>query len=127
MTKYPGDFDLYALGTDSTAIYREASCVLAHSTPSKIEQIFNIFYAAAEASNEAGEILGEVKKILRDDNGSISHSRIEKIELEIGDTVYGLARLCRELGLSFSEIIRKNEYKLADRKERGVINGSGER
>jgi len=44
---------------------------------------------------------------------------------EIGDALYYLARACLELGYDFDEVARDNLKKLADRKERGVLQGTG--
>ncbi len=121
------DFDLYSLTTDCTAVYTSAANALAlENSPWKVANLLRLFYAAIETANEAGEILGQVKKILRDDDGNITQTRIQAISDEIGDTLYGLARVCRELGISLGDAALKNKVKLQDRKERGVLHGSGD-
>ena len=45
---------------------------------------------------------------------------------EIGDVLWYCARLASELDLSLSQIAEDNMKKLLDRKERGVIGGSGD-
>ena len=75
---------------------------------------------------EAGEVLDKVKKIMRDDGGVITDGRREAIKGELGDTLWYLAVLCTELGLSLDDVAAANVQKLKDRKERGVIKGSGD-
>lgn len=51
------------------------------------------------------------------------HKALKK---ELGDVLYGLARVAREIGVPLSEIAKQNMTKLRSRKERGVIQGSGD-
>jgi len=70
---------------------------------------------------EAGEIQGKIKKILRD--GAVDPEAIAK---EIGDLFYYLCRTCRAFGYNPSEVLQMNIDKLFDRKDRGVLQGSGD-
>ena len=45
---------------------------------------------------------------------------------EVGDTTWYAARLSIELGVALSKVAQGNLDKLASRKERGVIKGSGD-
>jgi len=79
------------------------------------------FLALAE---EAGEAVGKYQKYLRSD-----YSRpemIEKVKLELGDVLFYVAVTAYELDLSLSDIAEANRKKLQDRKQRGVICGSGD-
>lgn len=75
---------------------------------------------------EAGEIQGKIKKVIRDDGGIVTDAKRHDIVAEMGDAYWYLARLCAELGVSPSDVLRANLDKLASRKERGVITGSGD-
>jgi NTP pyrophosphatase (non-canonical NTP hydrolase) len=77
-------------------------------------------------SGEAGEIAEKFKKIIRDKNGEISESDRAELKKEIGDVLWYLAVLARQLGLSFEEVASDNLAKLKSRSERGVIGGSGD-
>ena len=90
-----------------TAIYPEAA---------------NITYPAMGLANEAGEVLGKVKKIIRD--GTFSR---EDILDELGDVLWYAAALARDLNSELSEVAQRNLDKLVSRKERGVIGGSGDK
>ena len=75
---------------------------------------------------EAGEVAEKVKKIYRDDGGVISDAHREEVKKELGDVLWYVAQLAHELGLSLSEVAAHNLEKLASRKSRGVIGGSGD-
>jgi hypothetical protein len=66
-------------------------------------------------------------KVLRDKDGIFTPETNEVIGDEIGDTLWYMAALCRDLNLSLEEIAKRNLQKLADRKARNVIQGSGDK
>ena len=85
-----------------------------------------IVYPALGLANEAGEVLGKIKKVLRDKDGVFTEETNKVIGDEIGDTLWYMAALARDLGLSLDDIANNNIKKLLDRQNRGVINGSGD-
>lgn len=85
-----------------------------------------IIYPALGLSNEAGEVLGKIKKVLRDKNGEFTTEECEKIGAEIGDTLWYIAALANDLGLKLEDIAQNNLTKLADRHSRGKIQGDGD-
>ncbi len=85
-----------------------------------------IIYPALGLSNEAGEVLGKIKKVLRDNNGVYSPASVVEIGKEIGDVRWYIAALSRDLGLDMNAIAENNITKLKDRMNRGVIQGSGD-
>ena len=85
-----------------------------------------IVYPALGLANEAGEVLGKIKKVLRDKDGVFTEETNKAIGDEIGDTLWYMAALARDLGLSMSDIANNNIKKLLDRQQRGVISGSGD-
>ena len=108
------DFNEYQNRTQDTAIY-----------PGK-GQVGGILYTALGLGDEAGECLGKVKKMLRDDNSILTEERRNAIGKEIGDVQWYIAALAKECGLSLQDIAEANIAKLADRKVRGVLGGSGD-
>ena len=87
-------------------------------------QAQGVEYTTLGLVGEAGEIANKVKKVLRGD-----YDRPALRELlagEIGDVLWYLAMLARELDLDLGEIAQANLDKLASRKERGLISGSGD-
>src|SRR5688572_29206236 len=75
---------------------------------------------------ECGEVQGKIKKILRDDGGVVTQEKREQIGKELGDVLWYLARASTELGYDLSYLAEMNLDKLDDRKERGVLGGSGD-
>jgi NTP pyrophosphatase (non-canonical NTP hydrolase) len=75
---------------------------------------------------EAGEVQGKIKKLLRDDNGAISDEKRLAIAAELGDLLWYVAQACNELDIRLHDVARLNLAKLADRAERGVLQGSGD-
>ena len=84
-------------------------------------------YLTLRLTGEAGEIANKVKKFIRD--GASKEEYIAKrveIGYEIGDVMWYCAVLAEELDMNLGHIMEKNLEKLADRKKRGKISGSGD-
>ena len=96
----------YQRAAVSTAIYKKEHAVI---------------YPALGLAAEAGEVANKVKKILRD--GKFDR---EAIADEVGDCMWYIAALCRDLNIDMQQIADNNIKKLKDRLERGVISGSGD-
>lgn len=87
----------------------------------------SIIYPALGLANEAGEVLGKIKKVLRDKDGDFSQEETrEAIAAEIGDVLWYIAALARDLNVPLDVIAKQNIAKLQDRKARNVIQGSGD-
>lgn len=106
----------YVNATDSTAIYPAAG---SGDLPA-------LAYAALGLSGEVGEVAEKIKKVIRDDEGMVYEDRLAEIQKELGDVAWYWARLHRELGLDPVSTLTLNQYKLLDRKDRGVLKGSGD-
>jgi len=91
-------------------------------------------YTALGLANEAGEVAGVVKKIIRQDvhlpscltEEENDRMNQEKIKAELGDVLWYLAAVAKEYNLKLSDVAQYNLDKLKDRAERGVIKGSGD-
>ncbi len=81
-----------------------------------------VIYPALGLAAEAGEVANKVKKILRD--GKFDR---EGIADEIGDCLWYIAALCRDLNIDMAEVAMGNINKLQDRKRRGKISGEGDK
>jgi NTP pyrophosphatase (non-canonical NTP hydrolase) len=86
----------------------------------------NPIYPTLGLAGEAGEVCEKVKKVLRDNGGEFEPDHIAAIKKELGDVLWYVARLAAELGLEMDEIAADNLAKLASRRERGVLGGSGD-
>jgi NTP pyrophosphatase (non-canonical NTP hydrolase) len=83
-------------------------------------------YVTLGLVGEAGEIANKVKKVLRDSEGVVSDEIRETLVGELGDVMWYVARLATELQTSSGLVAQENLNKLLDRKERGVLKGSGD-
>lgn len=84
------------------------------------------FYPALGLAEEAGEVAGKFAKAVRDNQGVVDSERRLEIKKELGDVLWFVAECCTVLNIDMAEVARSNLIKLASRKERGVIHGSGD-
>jgi NTP pyrophosphatase (non-canonical NTP hydrolase) len=82
----------------------------------------SILYPALGLAGEAGEVSNKVKKMLRDGNFDK-----QGIAAEIGDVLWYLAALSRDLNIDLHDLAMQNLEKLYGRKARGKLSGSGDK
>lgn len=83
-------------------------------------------YPALGLSEEAGEVAGKLAKAVRDNEGVVDGERLIAVKKELGDVCWFVAELCTCFGFELEDVMQKNLDKLASRKARGVIHGSGD-
>lgn len=105
------NFNEYQIKAKSTDIYPSSHALDCH--------VFGL-------TNEAGEVAGKLKKVYRDNKGEFSPGIKFDIAKELGDTLWYLALTAADIGYTLEEIALMNIQKLADRKERNKIGGSGD-
>jgi NTP pyrophosphatase (non-canonical NTP hydrolase) len=82
----------------------------------------SILYPALGLAGEAGEVANKVKKMLRDGNFDR-----QAISAEIGDVLWYIAALSRDLNINMHDLAMNNLEKLYGRKARGTLQGSGDK
>lgn len=93
---------------------------------------WKVIYPALGLANEAGEVGGKIKKLIRDDgirfdgSAKLTDKQRADIAAELGDVLWYIAALGRDLGISLNEIATMNLEKLFSRQERGTLGGSGD-
>ena len=87
---------------------------------------FALMYPVLGLANEAGEVAGKLKKIIRDDGGQLSPERLDDLVSELGDVLWYVTAVADDLGITISDIFHANFVKISDRAKRGVIKGSGD-
>jgi len=80
-----------------------------------------VLYPTLGLAGEAGEVANKVKKIVRD--GKLDK---EAIGSEIGDCLWYIAAICKDLGLKMEDVAQANLDKLRQRQEKGTLSGSGD-
>ena len=92
---------------------------------------YEIIYPALGLCGEAGEVAEKIKKSIRDglpDYPREHRERAFKEDLtkELGDVLWYISALASDLDISLNEIAENNLLKLASRKKRNMIGGSGD-
>lgn len=121
------NFDDYQKLAQETAIYPED---------------YRGAYPALGLVEEAGEVAGKVKKMLRDKpylhsylvlrTTPLPEHQVEFDQLcdalkkELGDVLWYIAAVCTDFNLSMQDVALTNYTKLKDRQARGVLGGSGD-
>ena len=102
--------------------YQEKACSTAIFPKDKATE-----YLTLGLTGEAGEIANKVKKFIRD-GAPPDEYQAKKIEIayEIGDVMWYCAVLAAEMEMDLGHIMENNLRKLADRKARGTLSGSGD-
>ena len=106
----------------------------------------NFSYMMLNLAAEVGEIAGKVAKMIRkgqvkfDPDGDLEMyfqgdteaetndalACEKELQKEAGDVLWQLSGLCSVMGWELEDIARQNLQKLADRRQRHVIDGSGD-
>ena len=106
----------YQADTASTAIYK-----------------FPVIYPALGLASEAGEVLGKIKKMIRDNDvrfdgkKRLTEAQREDIAYELGDVLWYVAALSRDIDYSLNDVAVMNLWKLEERKARNALKGSGDK
>jgi len=106
------DFNEYQNKARQTAIY-----------PDKDN---NFIYPTLGLVGEAGEVAEKMKKVIRDDGGIISEEKRIEIVKELGDVMWYIANLAKELNVDLEDVALANLEKLQSRKQRDQLHGSGD-
>ena len=105
------DLDMYQKVALTTAIYPREQAII---------------YPTLGLTGEAGEVANKVKKIIRDGSDSKDEKLVSEIKAEIGDCLWYIAVLADDFNIMLSDIASANIEKLATRKSKGTIHGSGD-
>lgn len=111
--KAPLSFEAYAHAAGQTATY-----------PGRGSG--TLTYPVLGLNGEAGEVAEKLKKVIRDHDGKLSDAQRDALIKELGDVLWYVAACCHELDVPMHEVAQRNLDKLASRKQRGVISGSGD-
>ncbi len=82
-------------------------------------------YTSLGLAGEVGELCDKIKDRF-DNNGQEESLNKDDMIGELGDILWYVANVAKELDISLDEVAEKNIEKLFSRKERGVIAGDGD-
>lgn len=77
-------------------------------------------------TGESGEIAEKIKKIIRDQDQTLTEETRQMLAKEMGDVLWYLAALADHLGVRLEDVAKANAAKLQDRKQRNVLHGNGD-
>lgn len=90
----------------------------------------NLPYLALGIVDEAGEVAGKVKKLIRDQNFTsireLSSEQKQELVKEVGDVLWYAAQIATEMDTGLEEVAEQNIEKLYSRLERDTLKGSGD-
>lgn len=110
------NFDEYDKQAGVTAVYPESG----EGTP------MSLSYAALGLTGESGEVAEKVKKLIRDRGGVVDDDFRAAVSKELGDVLWYLSALAREVGTDLGTVAELNIAKLRSRAERSKIQGEGD-
>jgi NTP pyrophosphatase (non-canonical NTP hydrolase) len=94
--------------------------------PRSASMLQNLIYPVLKLNGEAGEVAEKVGKVMRDDDGRLPQSKRDELVRELGDVLWYINACALELNSTLDEVAKTNLDKLFDRKDRGVLSGSGD-
>jgi NTP pyrophosphatase (non-canonical NTP hydrolase) len=86
----------------------------------------NVFYPVLGICGEAGELAEKLKKCLRDKDGEIGPEDKRLMIKELGDVLWYISAVARELGTDLEDVARASLEKVNGRHDRGTLHGSGD-
>lgn len=115
-------FNDYQHRSRATAVYPRIQIIIDDAPPVDAPWL----YPLLGLCGEVGELTEKFKKLLRDDKGHMTQERSLAIRDERGDPLWYLARLAEAAHGSLENDATRNLEKLARRKEKGTLGGSGD-
>jgi NTP pyrophosphatase (non-canonical NTP hydrolase) len=120
------NFNDYQKMAASTSIVRDRCRVLVRKlSEDEMVDLLARCYAFMGLAGEAGELCNEMKKVIRDDHGTLTPDRAAKMVRELGDTQWYTADCASRIPIELQDVAVANIEHLRSRKKRGVLGGSG--
>jgi len=119
------EFNEYQDDATKTAIYPGFGNYTSIAMLSELERLAPLLYLGCKLAGESGEVAEKIAKALRD---GVDDQQAWSLDLakELGDILWYVSQVARELGYQFADVASGNLDKLADRQRRGVLGGSGD-
>ncbi len=83
-------------------------------------------YPSLGLAGEAGEVVDNIKKLIRDQRLVLDEELRERIKKELGDILWYVSQLASELSLSLDDVAKSNLAKVESRRTQGSLHGSGD-
>lgn len=92
----------------------------------ELEEFTNYTESIGSLAGKAGVICELAKKCIRDDGRQLTEDRRNHVRAALANLLLCLSAICNSYGISIAEAASDNLAKLQDRKNRGVLGGSGD-
>lgn len=90
-------------------------------------QELRVIYPTLGLTGEAGEVAEKVKKTIRDRQADFQQEDTRRaLAKELGDTLWYLASVAADLGLTLEEVAQMNVEKILSRQQRNMLHGTGD-
>ena len=86
----------------------------------------DLVYPTLALCGETGEIAEKIKKIMRDKEGNASDEDKTEIKKELGDVLWYITALSKELGFTLNDVAESNIIKVEGRRARNTTHGQGD-
>ncbi len=90
----------------------------------------NFLFPTLGLAGEVGEVVSKIKKLMRDKGvftpTALSAEDTEELVKELGDVLFYLSAMAKELHVNLSDVAQVNLDKIEDRRRRGTLLGSGD-
>ena len=117
----------FSLAAPTFAAYEEAIHAFMRYPDAASGSIGAVVYTTIGLVEEAGEVAGKLKKLIRDKGGDVADKTFRAaVAAELGDVLWYLTRVAAETGSSLEGVVRGNLDKLNGRLQRGTLQGSGD-
>lgn len=116
-------FNEYQIQARSTAIY---PATYVDDLEEHVTNPCALMYPALGLAGEAGEVAEKVKKIIRDNRGTVGPTTTAALAKELGDVLWYVAAIASELELDLGDIAQGNLDKLFKRRAADKLTGSGD-
>jgi NTP pyrophosphatase (non-canonical NTP hydrolase) len=91
-----------------------------------IDGRYPLWYYALGLTGEAGETADKIKKVYRNDAGTVTPTAQMALAFELGDVLWYLSRAAAKIGITLGDVALMNITKLSDRASRDVLRSSGD-
>lgn len=120
------DFNTYQDEAGKTAVYPDSLEVI-YPALGAADETFEFLEKSLRAAIAVGRLVGKTKKFARGDFGIMLSEEVKDgLKKEMGDVLWYLSSLARDLSISFDDVAAANIKKLHKRREEGTIQGSGD-
>ena len=113
--------DTYQQRARLTAIYMDSVRLIENP-----EMLLRLSYIGLGLAGEVGEFNNKLKKLIRDNHGTLDEEIRLALARELGDVLWYVGQAAYEIGYRLEEIATMNLDTLESRKERNQIKGSGD-